>query len=304
MDEGRSRASRLLAVARVVFLIAVAVFAVTGLRRQWPEISVALGEVRPGQILSAGFLFLLGVVTTGLTWTMTLRAYRHRLELPDALRIFFVGQLGKYIPGSVWSFAAQAQMGVPRGVPVRTTIAAGLVFLVINLASATVVGGVAIVAGQLVPEAPEWAGVLATGAGLVCLSRPVLQRLAMTLAAEEWGTTRYAVLLTAISGSCLATWTLYGAATAVLVPPHSRPSLLMCSGAFALAYVTGVVVIIAPAGVGVRELVVTALLAPAVGLAPATVTALITRVLMTGADFAAAALAVTTHHLHRRFGQP
>lgn len=304
MDDGRPGASRLLVAARLLFLVAVVVFAVVGLRRQWPQITVALGELQPSQVLLAGVLFLLGVATTGPTWTLSLRGYRHRLGLTEALRIFFVGQLGKYIPGSVWSFAAQAQMGVQRLVPARTTVAAGLVFLVINLASAAVVGGVAMAAGQLAPDVPLWAGLIAVGTGLVCLSRPVLQRLATALASEAWGTRRYGVLMTAISGWCLATWGLYGAATAALLPPESAPSLLVCAGAFALAYIAGVVVIIAPAGVGVRELLLTALLAPSVGLGPATVTALSTRVLITVADFAAAGLAVVAHRFRVRSRRP
>lgn len=304
MDDGRPGASRLLLAARVLFLVAVAVFAVVGLRRQWPQISAALGDVQPTQVLLAGVLFLLGVAATGPIWTLTLRAYQHRLGPTEALRIFFVGQLGKYIPGSVWSFAAQAQMGVQRRVPARTTVAAGLVFLVLNLASAAVVGGVAMVAGQLAPDIPLWAGLITVGAGVVCMLRPVLRRLATALASEAWATRGYGVLLTAISGWCLATWILYGAATAALLPSQSAPSLLVCAGAFALAYIAGVVVIVAPAGVGVREVVLTALLAPSVGLGPATVAALITRVLITVADFAAAGLSVVAHDFRMRSRRP
>ena len=51
------------------------------------------------------------------------------LPLREGLATFFVGQLGKYIPGSVWSIGAQAQMAARRSVPPRVTVAAGLLFL-------------------------------------------------------------------------------------------------------------------------------------------------------------------------------
>ena len=66
--------------------------------------------------------------------------------------------------------------------------------------------------------------------------------------------------------------------------------IAIAAGGFAAAYVVGVAVVVAPAGVGAREVTLVALLSPAVGLATATAVALVTRVLHTAADLTLAAV--------------
>ena len=57
--------------------------------------------------------------------------------------MFFVGQLGKYVPGSVWSIGAHAHLAARHGVPLRVTVGTSLMFLGLNLATAGLVVGVA-----------------------------------------------------------------------------------------------------------------------------------------------------------------
>jgi uncharacterized membrane protein YbhN (UPF0104 family) len=55
----------------------------------------------------------------------------------------------------------------------------------------------------------------------------------------------------------------------------------MATGGFAAAYVLGYVALIAPGGIGVREMVLSTLLAPVMGAGPSVVLTLASRILVT-----------------------
>jgi uncharacterized membrane protein YbhN (UPF0104 family) len=89
-------------------------------------------------------------------------------------------------------------------------------------------------------------------------------------------------------------WVSYGVHLTLLAHPlasagHRLP--LLATGAYALAWVVGFVVVIAPAGVGAREGMLVVALAPAMSASAATAVALVSRLVMTAGDFAWAAVA-------------
>ncbi len=86
-------------------------------------------------------------------------------------------------------------------------------------------------------------------------------------------------------------WSLYGASLLVLVPGPESPGFVAVVGAFALAHAVGVLVVIAPAGVGAREAVLVALLSPSLGVPGAAAVALLSRVAHAAADFLVAGAA-------------
>ena len=279
--------SRWWVAARVAFLVAAVGFGWWWLRGQWPEVLEALDEVGIGRTLLSLVVVLAGLLLTGIVWAGVLRAYGHDVPRGLAMAVFFVGQIGKYIPGSVWSFGAQARMATPYDVPARTTVATGLVFLWWSVVTAGVASGVGLLAGLDVLGLPGWVGAVAVVICLGLLVPPVTERLGARLA----GTPRprlgagESLRFTALM---LVSWALYGAALALVVPGGdglAPRSLLQATGAFALAYAVGVVVILAPAGLGAREVVLVGLLAPVVGAAPAAAAALLSRLVHTAGDF-------------------
>jgi glycosyltransferase 2 family protein len=62
-------------------------------------------------------------------------------------------------------------------------------------------------------------------------------------------------------------------------------------GGFAFAWSVGFLVVLAPAGAGVREVLLVAMLGPVLGVADATAVALMSRVLTTAGDLITAAVA-------------
>lgn len=279
---------------RITFLLAVVAFAAWGLHGSWRDLLAAISATPvPGLAVAAG-LVLLGLMTTCGAWLRLLAGYGHRLPPEDGRRIFFVGQLGKYIPGSVWSMGAHADLARSFGVPIRVTVGTSLAFLGLNVATAGLLAFGMLAAGMPTLPLPRWAGALGALACALALTPPVVARLG-TLVAGRAGTLRLTWRALGVLVARMAlTWTCYAGALVALVPgttPGRTAELLaVAAGGFAAAYVVGVAVVVAPAGVGAREVTLVALLAPAVGLATATAVALVTRVLHTAADLALAAV--------------
>jgi hypothetical protein len=75
-------------------------------------------------------------------------------------------------------------------------------------------------------------------------------------------------------------------------------------GGFAFAWSVGFLVVFAPAGAGVRDVILVALLGSAVGVGGATAVALLSRILMTVGDLATAAVAAWSGRQTMRHGTP
>jgi hypothetical protein len=67
---------------------------------------------------------LAGLFTSFLGWRAVLADYGGRLPLAGGLRVFFLSQLGKYLPGSIWPAVAQMELGREYKVPRRVSAAA------------------------------------------------------------------------------------------------------------------------------------------------------------------------------------
>ncbi|MBX6168438.1 MAG: flippase-like domain-containing protein, partial [Thermobispora bispora] len=104
--------------------------------------------------------------------------------------------------------------------------------------------------------------------------------------------TRRGVL--AACGWALAGWAAYGAHLALLVHglgATGAAAVPLSVGAFALAWCLGLVVVIAPAGAGVREVAIVAALAPVLDQGSAIAAALCSRLVVSIGDLVCAALA-------------
>ena len=287
--------SLLLIVARVCFVAGAVIFGFWALRNDWQGVMEALSQISVLQWLASLVVIMVGLLLTSIVWIGTMRHYGYLLPAKEAASIFFVGQIGKYIPGSVWSLAAQGQMSRQFGVPIRVAVATGIVFVYWNVTTAALTGASLAVGIDLVPTVPVALVIAVILVSLVGMTPAVIawlsQRLAGTALPDP--VTWIRVLVTVLILACV--WLLYGVALLVLLP-EGLPSLdarflLIFTGAFAISYLLGVLVPLAPAGFGVRETVLIGLLAPSLGLATATALTLLTRVLHTAADFMLAAMA-------------
>jgi glycosyltransferase 2 family protein len=250
--------------------------------RQWGDIHRAL--VRIGPVPAVGALVvLLGMQFCNLrAWQVLLAGLGSPLRTTVVGRIYFIGQLGKYLPGSVWPILAQMELGaayrVPRARSATTAVLAMMIGLLTGLVTALVTLPFTAHSGQYV-----WA-FLAAPVLIACLHPKLLNpllalafRLARRPGLEE--PLRGRVLADAIAWS-FGAWVFNGLQIWVLCLKLGAPpgqAALLSIGGYAFAWCVGFLVIFAPAGAGIREVLLVAFLAPMLGTGPATAVALVSR---------------------------
>ncbi|MEV5407977.1 lysylphosphatidylglycerol synthase transmembrane domain-containing protein [Thermopolyspora sp. NPDC052614] len=292
------RKSVLRRMARFGFLAVALGFGAWAVAGQWRAVADGLGRLSWG-LLAGSLVAVLGALGAGMMmWRALLADLGSPLRAVDAAKVFFVGQLGKYIPGSLWPVLAQMEMGRDLGVPRPRSAAAFFLTYPVYLATGVLVaaatlpvfagGSVAryawllallplLVAG-LHPKVVN--GVL--GLGLRLIRRPPLER----------PLSRRGVLASA--GWALAGWVAYGVHLALLawgLGATGAEAAALSTGAFALAWCLGFIVVLAPAGAGVREVAMIAALAPVLDQGPAIAAALCSRLLVSAGDLVCAGLA-------------
>src|SRR5690606_15510731 len=226
-----------------------------------------------------------------LAWRQVLAGLGSPLPVRVAGRIMFVGQLGKYIPGAIWAYAAMMDLGRDHGSPPRRTFACISLALVINLGV-----GIAIAAATLATQEAvrqSWYLLLLLPVIAVCMHPKVLTwglNVALRLARRE---TLDTVLpgrrvLAALAWTVLG-WLVYGLHTWMLAGRWDLD--VVATGAHAFAWSTGLLAFLVPAGVGVREGALVLVLHPIIGTGAALAVAVVSRLAFTLADVTAAGLA-------------
>ena len=263
---------------------------------QWPDVHASLGRI--GLLTAAGALLcvLAAMAASMQSWRALLTALGSPLPTRAAARVMFLGQLGKYVPGSIWPVLAQMELGTTYRVPRRRSASASMLSMIVAVLTGLLTALVTLpfVAGRT----PYLWAFLAAPPLLACLYPRLLNygldrlfRLARRPPLEQPLTAR------AIAGSvtwALAAWICYGVQLWLLVTRvggSAGTGLVLSIGTFAFAWCVGFLAVFAPAGAGVREVLLVALLAPVIGTGAATAVALVSRGLTTISDLLAAGVA-------------
>lgn len=274
------------------FLIIALALAVWAVASRWDGVSSALVQLDPVLLIAALALGLVYVVLTMLSWRAVLADHGTPLPIRSAAPVFLVSQLGKYVPGGVWNIVAAAEMAADHKVPRRRSVSAMLVALLISIVTGLMLAAIAM------PFAPS---ALADRFGwvlftlplfLVVLLPPVLGRLvglALRLTRGEplEEPLRWRGIGAAVGWQLLA-WIFAGAQVWVLAVGVGMGvdarALLLCIGGYCFAWVVGFLVIVVPAGAGVRETILAIILGASLSTGGVFAVVLVSRVVLTVAD--------------------
>jgi uncharacterized membrane protein YbhN (UPF0104 family) len=294
----RTLARRILTGRSVRWGFAAAAVAIGGYAvvRQWADVRAALASIGILVVAAAMVSVLIAMLAAMQVWRLLLTALGSPLPARTAARIMFVGQLGKYLPGSVWPVLAQMELGSAHRVPRHHSASASVLTTLVSVPSGLLTALVTLpfVAG---PAPYRWA-LLAAPALLACLHPKVLNyvlgrlfRLTRRPPLEQPLTAR--AVATSLAWS-FGSWIFYGLQIWLLATRLDAPrgtGALLAIGGFAFAWSVGFLAVFAPAGAGVREVLLVALLSPVLGVGAATAVALVSRALTTVGDLLAAGLA-------------
>jgi hypothetical protein len=298
------RALRILRVAVVIAVVAAVAYAAD---REFGAVRATLRALSWKSLTASLAAVVLGMFATVKVWQHLLASMGTRIRYRQAAQVNLVGQLGKYLPGSVWAFVLQTQLGKRYKIP-RTRA------LITLLLSAGITSVTALSLGVLVAEplSHRWgeaAWLLLIGPlALVTLIPQVLTRianLALKLLRRRQMTQqlRAGEIARAIAWSYIS-WLLFGLQLWILTGALAKQSLtgfVITTGAFGFAMSAGFLAFVLPSGLGVREAVIVAGLAPLAAAGPALAIALTSRLLFTVADVgtALAAVAAARFSAHR-----
>ena len=283
----------------VAFLVLAVGFAVWRLSGQWSEIVAAAAAIGQLRWTLAFVVLVMATLLSGVTWLVLLTAFGRRVPVRHGMAPVMVGQLGKYVPGSVWTVGIQMRMARRLDVPWRTSLAVGLMFIGWHVMTATALGSAGLAVGVVDGPVPRWLAAL-VAVMVAGISVPwVLNQLGRRLAGDGDPAGYSWAIVGRLWGVFVVVWGLFGLGLFLLLDQSGTTSGSTGSGvgvhgvavAFALAYAAGVIVVIAPAGVGAREAVLVALLAASVGSASATAAVLGSRAILVAADLGIALVA-------------
>ncbi|NLT26224.1 MAG: hypothetical protein GXX90_06195 [Microbacteriaceae bacterium] len=254
---------------RIGFLVVALAGVVWAIASQWDEILAALVEMSPTTIAIGAVLAIVFVLLTMLSWRAVLADLGSPLRLVSAGRLFFVSQLGKYVPGGVWNYVAVVEMGATRSIPRARSLSAMVVSIMVSIVTAALVAVPGLVTtGRFPIESGAWLLVLVPVVA-VMLVPAVLNRLiafALKLVKRpplEHPLPAGGVALSA--GWALAAWIVSGVMVWLLCldfgMPASFETFVLAVGGYALSWAMGFVVFFVPAGLGVREAVLAVMLA-------------------------------------------
>ncbi|AHE98509.1 hypothetical protein [Thioalkalivibrio paradoxus] len=243
-------AGSLLAIGGIVFVA-------LGLREHAAAIDLTrIGSADWLMVMGLALVYGVASLLLALGWWNLLGQFGTRLSLGWAIRVYGISQIAKYLPGNIMHLAGRQTMGMAAGVPGWTLAKSAVWELALIAAVGALFGGLAL---PLVVEGfPAEAGT-ALFLGMVSVAFVLVWRSAGPSAARAL--VAYAVFL-AISGG------LFVALVDVASAGFEWTGTLLwfpVVGAYVLAWLAGLLTPGAPAGVGVRELVLLVLLKGVIG---------------------------------------
>jgi glycosyltransferase 2 family protein len=285
-------------VIRIGFLVAVLALLTSALVDQGGTLWHEVQRLSVPIVLAALALNLCGLLCSLMVWREMLADLGSRLSIAEAWRIMFIGQLAKYIPGSIWPVLAQTELGADRGIPRRTSALSALLSYAVMTGSGAAIAAITLPFARARTTDQYYWFLILVPVSIVLLSPPILNRLlalVLRLARQpplEQGVS-FAGLARTIAWA-IASWAFNGLTIYVLMRQlagHPQGTLLVSVGAYALSWTAGFLAVFAPAGAGVREAVMVAVLSTRTTTGIALTIALVTRATAVLCDALTAAVA-------------
>lgn len=281
-------------VAQMALLGLVAWFAARVLSRHWQELETTGLTLHP-RVGWLGLAALIVFATYALligAWRYIILGWGERLGPAQALRIWALSNLGRYLPGKIWSVAGLVVLAQRAGVAGWAAVGSAVVLQAVSVGT-----GVAIAVATLPHGDSTLAMVIAAcvaAATVVAFASPSLVRLSNRVLPERIRLRPLALRAVAISALLTATsWVGYALAFSCLSRGlvGAPIPLETAAGVFAAGYIIGLIAVFAPGGLLVREGMFAALLTPVLGPGPALAVSVGSRILLTLTELGAAVVA-------------
>lgn len=299
-----------------LFLLAALVAVTVALSGRWDAWAAVAGSedvgwrLRPLWLLGAVACGVLALLADAALWASAFRACGARIGVREGVSVWLGTQLARYLPGRIWQATGLVAYVRARGDSGVVALTVALVLQAGTLATGVGIA-VAVLGTGVFGAIGPWSVIVGALAIAAALTPPVLRatiRLGRRLLKEapdsEPPAVQGGILLRATLGR-LVLWLPHGLGFWLLLEGMlaSNPlGPIEALGVFAAAYVAGFLVILAPAGMVVREAAMASLLGAAAGLpvGPAAALALAARLWSTVSEVVAFGMATALTLVARR----
>ena len=293
------KSARVLVVNIVRYLLIALVVgaAVYYIWRNWDEVGPYFGSISVLSLVGSFVAVSAGIACATMSWQVLVDDLGRAIGPGRGAPIFLVGQLGKYLPGTVWAYVLQLELGRKAGLARARVFAATIFSVAVAMVAALIAALTAL--PEIVSDRPDLKAVyllyVLLPVALVLLHPRILNALArfgfkiLRRPAPDhpvMGQTVIKSLLWAFGS-----YAFYGVHLWILARTASDlgvSALFLCIGTMATGMMAGLFAFFLPSGAGVREIVIITALSPLIGLAPATAFAAMSRVIFTVADLVTA----------------
>jgi hypothetical protein len=255
--------NKILNVLKWVWFVAVILGAGYYFYKNYQKISVYLETISAWRIaLSFVFLFLGKFALSDLT-RLSLKKIDVDLDYKDALTITSITQLGKYLPGGIWHVAGKFGIYKARKITTKKSTGAIIFENMWLLSSALVIGATCLLISSqdvLCDFNNVFCDSMTNRAIMIGL--PILWVIALILVDYFiFKTKRYTIKdFLFLVVEMLVIWVSFGISFWLVFPLHSGFEMAI-TGAFSISWVAGYVAFFAPGGIGIREYLLTVILA-------------------------------------------
>jgi uncharacterized membrane protein YbhN (UPF0104 family) len=258
--------SRWWRVTQALLLMALFAFIARAIGEQQDALREATASLTVDWTLvaAASTLVLLTYAALIQSWRLLLTGWGSHLSYRAAVRTWTIANLGRYIPGKVWSVGALVVLAQREGVSPVAATGAAMLGTLINLGAGV---GVVAVTGPLVLDVlgpgyrlAAWIGSVGFVLGVLMLPR-ILPRVLRALARYQPAITMpdrdlpHVAMWLAV-GINILSWAGYGTAFLLLsraVVPEVSGALAAFIAIWTASYLVGYLVLVAPGGIGARE---------------------------------------------------
>jgi hypothetical protein len=231
-----------------------------------PELKAREFHARWEFLLPAGLLYLMCHTLFGTFWVQLLRGQGVQISWFAGVRVYFVSQFGKYVPGKAWVILLRVMLLRGRGISPAVIAVTGTYETLTNMAAGAVVGVCFLPWANVGISLDSSAGFVLLGICTVPLVFFVINKIGRRIIAKYRGpdarplpTPTFGLLvrgfMQAILGWMLLALSLWLTVCGIATEPTALgvDLFLQDLSAVALSYVTGFAALILPGGFGARE---------------------------------------------------
>ena len=255
---------RILDVVKWAWIVLVIVGAGYYCYKNYGKISNYLHTISVVHLIISFLLLMVGKLALSEMTRYSLKKIDVKIDYTDALTITSVTQLGKYLPGGIWHIAGKFGIYKARQISLKKSTQAIVYENVWLLSSAFVIGSVLLMVSSKDVLCSVYQPLCSANLQMaIAVTLPILWVIALYIFEKIFFKDNPVIAVDFIIKFfiMIAIWLSFGVSFWLVFPHIAANFLVPITGAFSLSWVVGYVTIFAPGGIGVREYLLTILLA-------------------------------------------